>query len=77
LRNNIYFCRRQICLFFKQKQKTMETTAHQNQIVITTSSGNEKQKLPAHLLVALAAGAIAGVALIFALFWGAELLLAI
>lgn len=55
----------------------METTAHQNQIVITTSAGNEKQKLPAHLLVALAAGAIAGVALIFALFWGAELLLAI
>ena len=62
-------------VFFKQKQKTMETKANQNQIVITTSTENEKQKLPANLLVSLAAGAIAGVAIIFGLFWGAEMLL--
>ncbi len=53
----------------------METKANQNQIVITTSTENEKQKLPANLLVSLAAGAIAGVAIIFGLFWGAEMLL--
>lgn len=53
----------------------METEANQNQIVITTKSENEKQKLPMNLVVFLVAGTIAGMAIIFALFWGAEILL--
>jgi hypothetical protein len=52
----------------------METRVNQNQIVITTSSEDEKQKLPVNILLSLAAGAIAGVAIIFGLFWGAEML---
>jgi hypothetical protein len=52
----------------------METKVSQNQIVITTSSDDEKQKLPVNLILSLAAGAIAGVAIIFGLFWGAEML---
>ncbi len=55
----------------------METKANQNQIVITTSTENGKQKLPVNLLLSLAAGAIAGVAIIFGLFWGAEILLSL
>lgn len=55
----------------------METRANQNQIVIKTSTENEKQKLPLNLLISLAAGAIAGVAMIFGLFWGAEMLLSL
>lgn len=53
----------------------METRTDQNQIVIKTVSGNEKQRLPMNLLLALAAGTIAGVAIIFGLIWGAELLI--
>lgn len=53
----------------------METTT--DQIVIKTNSENEKQRLPLNLLISLAAGAIAGMALIFGLFWGAEVLLGI
>ncbi|MGC9354405.1 MAG: hypothetical protein ACP5D9_11230 [Mariniphaga sp.] len=52
----------------------METKVSQNQIVITTGSDDEKQKLPVNLILSLAAGAIAGVAIIFGLFWGAEML---
>jgi len=52
----------------------METKTDQNQIVIKTSSGDEKQKLPLNLMFTLVAGTIAGVAIIFALFFGAELL---
>jgi hypothetical protein len=55
--------------------KIMETEANQNQIVITTKSENEKQKLPINLIVFLVAGTIAGMAIIFTLFWGAEILL--
>ena len=55
----------------------METKTNQNQIVITTKSDNEKQKLPLNLLLSLAAGTIAGMALIFGLFWGAEMLLSL
>lgn len=51
----------------------METKT--NQIVITTLSENERQKLPMNLMITLAAGAIAGMAFIFALFWGAEMLM--
>ena len=51
----------------------METTTDQNQIVITTSTDTDKQKLPVNLLVSLAAGAISGVAIIFGLFWGARI----
>gem|GEM_PF-644088 len=64
-------------VFFKQKQRTMETKTNQNQIVITTSTENEKQKLPVNILLSLAAGAIAGMAVIFGLFWGAEMLLSL
>lgn len=53
----------------------METTTNQNQIVITTLSDNEKQKLPLNLILTLAAGTIAGMAVIFGLFWGAEFLM--
>ncbi|MBN1986778.1 MAG: hypothetical protein JW761_10770 [Prolixibacteraceae bacterium] len=52
----------------------METKANQNQIVITTKPENEKQKLPMNLVLSLAAGTIAGVAIIFGLFWGVEML---
>ncbi len=55
--------------------KTMETKTNQNQIVITTLSDDEKQKLPMNLLLTLAAGAIAGMVVIFGLFWGAEKLM--
>ena len=53
----------------------METKANQNQIVITTLSENEKQKLPMNLILTLAAGTITGMVVIFGLFWGAELLM--
>lgn len=61
---------------FNMKQ-TMETKTNQNQIVITTISENEKQKLPFNLLLILVAGTIAGMALIFGLFMGAEMLMGI
>ena len=51
----------------------MKEKKQPHQIVITTSSENEKQKIPMNLLVSLAAGAIAGVAAIFGLFWGLEI----
>lgn len=50
----------------------METKTNQNQIVITTDSENERKMLPANVLLTLAAGAIAGVAIIFGLFWAIE-----
>ena len=53
----------------------MKTNGNQNQIVITTTAEDEKQKLPLNILLTLAAGAIAGMAVIFGLFWGAEKLL--
>ncbi len=65
-----------MCLYLFN-EKTMETKTSQNQIVITTRSDNEKQKLPVGLILILAAGTIAGIAIIFFLFWGAEKLLGI
>ena len=53
----------------------METKTNQNQIVIITTSENENQKLPVNLILTLAAGTIAGMAVIFGLFWGAEKLM--
>jgi len=53
----------------------MEAKTNQNQIVITTISENEKQKLPMNLILILAAGTITGMVVIFGLFWGAEKLL--
>jgi len=50
----------------------METQANQNQIVIKTNPENEKKMLPLNMMFTLAAGAIAGMAIIFALFWGVE-----
>ncbi len=55
----------------------METQTNQNQIVITTDRENEKKMLPMNMLVTLVAGAIAGVAGIFTLFWGIEKLFGI
>ncbi len=52
----------------------METKSSENQIVIKTNSENGKQQVPVILLLSLAAGAITGVAFIFALFWCAEML---
>ena len=60
---------------FIEKYYTMETKTNQNQIVIITASESEKQKLPINLLLALAAGAITGMVIIFGLFWGAEKLI--
>ncbi len=53
----------------------METKANQNQIVITMNSEERKQKLPLNLILTLAAGTIAGVVMIFGLFWGVEKLI--
>ena len=53
----------------------MEIETNQNQIVITTLSENEKQKLPMSLILTLAAGAITGMVVIFGLFLGAEILM--
>lgn len=50
----------------------MKTKENQNQVVITVAPEDERQKLPLNLLITLAAGAIAGVAVIFGLFWGVE-----
>ena len=52
----------------------METRTNQNQIVIKTNPENEKGTLPMNLLLTLAAGAIAGMAVIFGLFWGIEMI---
>lgn len=52
----------------------METKTNKNQIIIKTTPENEKQKFPLSLLLSLAAGAITGVALMFGLFWGVEIL---
>lgn len=57
------------------KTKMMETKMNQNQIVIQTNPENEKKMLPMNLVLTLAAGAIAGMAVIFTLFWGVEKLL--
>lgn len=53
----------------------MKTQTNQNQIVIKTDPANEKKMLPLNMMFTLAAGAIAGMAMIFVLFWGAEKLL--
>ena len=53
----------------------MEIETNQNQIVITTLSENEKQKLPMNLILTLAAGTITGMVVIFGLFWGVEMLM--
>lgn len=53
----------------------METKTNQNQIVITTIPENEKQKLPLNIILTLAAGTLAGVAIIFGLIMGVELLM--
>jgi len=53
----------------------METKTNQNQIVIKTDPENEKKMLPLNMMFTLAAGAIAGMAMIFTLFWGVEKLL--
>lgn len=55
----------------------METKTNPHQIVILTNPDQEKQKLPVNLIIYLAAGAITGVALIFSLFLGIEMLLSL
>ncbi len=62
-------------LYFKQKMETMETKTEHNQLVIKTSPDNEKQKLPLNIVLTMTAGTVAGMAIIFCLFWGAEKLL--
>ena len=59
----------------ENKQKQMKSQTNQNQIVINTNPENEKKMLPLNMIFTLAAGAIAGMAMIFVLFWGAEKLL--
>ncbi len=53
----------------------MEENVNLNRIVITTGSEEENQKLPVILLLSLAAGTIAGVAITFGLFWSFDKLL--
>jgi len=50
----------------------METKANQNQIVIKMNTENEKKMLQLKFRFTLAAGAMAGMAIIFSLFWGLE-----
>lgn len=66
--------------FLKSKQietktRRMETKMNQNQIIIKMNTENEKKMLPMNLILTLAAGTIAGMAVIFTLFWGVEKLL--
>ncbi len=53
----------------------METKTNQNQVVIKMNTENEKKTMPMQLFLPLAAGTIAGMAIIFALFWGVEKLI--
>ena len=53
----------------------MESKTNQNQIIIKMNTENEKKMLPLNFVFTLAAGAIAGMAIIFTLFWGVEKLL--
>ena len=53
----------------------MKSQTNQNQIVINTDPENEKKMLPLNMIFTLAAGAIAGMAMTFVLFWSAEKLL--
>jgi len=57
------------------KTDMMETKMNQNQVVIKMNTENEKKMLPMNLILTLAAGTIAGMAVIFTLFWGVEKLL--
>ena len=50
----------------------METKSDQNQIVIRMESEERKQKLPLNLILTFAAGTVAGMIIIFGLFWGIE-----
>ena len=50
----------------------MEKKANQNQIVIKMNTENKKKMLPMNFIFTLVAGAIAGMAVIFSLFWGLE-----
>ena len=43
-------------------------------IIITTDTEKTKRKFPLKLLLLLAAGAIVGVAIVFGLFWGIEVI---
>jgi len=53
--------------------KTIKTMENQNQIIISTLC-NGKQSLPRHILMWLALGVFAGMALVFIVFIGANLL---
>ncbi len=50
----------------------METKTNQNQIIIKMNTENERKMLPMNFILTLAAGALAGMAIIFGLFWGLE-----
>jgi len=55
--------------------KTIKQMENQNQIVISTSSDDEKQSLPLNVVAWLALGALVGLTVIFGLFMGANYLL--
>ena len=57
------------------KTRMMESKTNQNQIIIKMNTENEKKMLPLNFVFTLAAGAIAGMAIIFTLFWGVEKLI--
>jgi hypothetical protein len=54
------------------KKEEMEAKTNQNQIIIKMNTENEKKTLPMNFVFPLAAGALAGMAVIFGLFWGLE-----
>ncbi|GAB1450983.1 hypothetical protein MASR2M47_10390 [Draconibacterium sp.] len=54
--------------------KTMETKKNQDQVIITMSSEDVKQKLPMNLIIPMVAGALTGTGIILVLMMGLKLL---
>ena len=71
-KTHFLFLQKTFMSFIYDNMKTMETKANQNQIVIKLDSEDRKQKLPMNLILMLAAGTLAGMIMIFGLFWGVE-----
>lgn len=52
----------------------METKKNQDQVIITMSSEDVKQKLPMNLIIPMVAGALTGTGIILVLMMGLKLL---
>ncbi len=55
--------------------ETMKQIVSQDQIIISTTSDQRRQLLPLNLIITLALGTLTGIAIIFGLFWGANMLI--